>query len=105
MAPHMHAVLIEHASGWDDARNLREQDGWDEHAAFMDALVDDRFVVLGGPLGDGPRVLLAVFAEDEEAIRARLAADPWHPTMLRIASIEPWTILLDGRAARGTAAG
>jgi hypothetical protein len=105
MAPHMHAVLIEHAAGWDDARGLREQDGWDEHAAFMDALVDDGFVVLGGPLGDGSRVLLAVLAEDEDAIRARFAADPWHPAWLRIASIEPWTILLDGRAARDTAAG
>jgi hypothetical protein len=105
MAPRMHAVTVEHAAGWDDARGLREQDGWDEHAAFMDALVDDGFVVLGGPVGDGSRVLLAVFAEDADAIRARLAADPWHPSMLRIARIEPWTILLDGRKARDVAAG
>jgi hypothetical protein len=105
MAPQMHAVLIEHTAGWDDARGLREQDGWDEHADFMDALVDDDFVVLGGPLGDGSRVLLAVFAEDEAAIHARFAADPWHPSLLRIASIEPWTILLDGREARDAPAG
>jgi hypothetical protein len=101
----MFAVVLEHAAAWDDARGLREQDGWDEHAAFMDALVDDGFVVLGGPVGDGSRILLAVFAEGEAAIRAQFAADPWHPTMLRIARIEPWTILLDGRATRDTAAG
>jgi hypothetical protein len=32
---------------------MREQDAWDEHAAFMEALVDDGFVVLGGPIGEG----------------------------------------------------
>ena len=29
---------------------MREQDGWDEHARFMNGLVDDGFIVLGGPL-------------------------------------------------------
>jgi hypothetical protein len=33
MAAHTHAVLIERAAGWDDARGLRDQDGWDVHAA------------------------------------------------------------------------
>jgi hypothetical protein len=93
----MYAVFVDHGPGWDDGRPLREQDGWDEHAAFMDALVDEGFVVLGGPIGDGSRVLHAVFADDEDEIRARLGADPWHPSLLRIARIEPWTVLLDGR--------
>jgi len=97
----MFAVVLEHAAAWDDARGLREQDGWDEHAAFMDALVDEGFVVLGGPFGDGTRVLHAVAAADEAAVRARLTADPWHDDgHLRIVSIEPWTVLLDGRAGR-----
>jgi hypothetical protein len=97
----MFAVVLEHGAAWDGARGLREQDGWDEHAAFMDALVDDGFVVLGGPLGDGRRVLLAVAAGDEGAIRARLAPDPWHADdHLRIAAVEPWTVLLDGGAGR-----
>jgi uncharacterized protein YciI len=105
MAGRMFAVVLEHADAWDAARDLREQDGWDEHAAFMDALVDDGFVVLGGPFGDGTRVLLAVAADDEDAIRARLAPDPWHADgHLRIATVEPWTVLLDGRAARPASA-
>jgi uncharacterized protein YciI len=92
-------VLVE-VSGpsWDDTRARREQDGWDEHAAFMDALVDDGFVVLGGPIGDGERVLLVVEAADEQEIKTRFTADPWLPTgILRIESIEPWTIWLDSR--------
>jgi uncharacterized protein YciI len=83
---------------WDASRARREQAGWDEHAAFMDALVGDGFVVLGGPIGDGERVLLVVEAEDEAAVRARFAPDPWLPAgVLEIASIEPWTIWLDAR--------
>ena len=101
MAARMFAVVLEHGGAWDDARGLREQDGWDDHAAFMDALVDDGFVVLGGPFGDGTRVLHAVAAEDEDAVRARLTADPWHADgHLRIVSVEPWTVLLDSRAVR-----
>jgi len=97
----MYAVTVEHGPEWDDSRGLREQDDWDEHAAFMDALVDDGFIVLGGPVGNGSRVLHAVFADDPETIHARLDADPWSGSRLRIASIEPWTVLLDGRAAPG----
>jgi hypothetical protein len=58
----------------------------------------DGFVILGGPIGDGERVLLVVEAEGEREVRERLAADPWLPAgILRIDSIEPWTIWLDGR--------
>jgi uncharacterized protein YciI len=81
---------------WDPARGRREQDGWDEHAAFMDALVADGFVFLGGPVGDVDTgdPLLVVEAADEAAIRARLAQDPWIGTVLTIRSIEPWTVWL-----------
>ena len=64
----------------------------------MDELVDDGFIVLGGPLGDGRRVLIAVSAEDESEIEARFAADPWRPMGLLVtATIDTWEILLDGR--------
>jgi uncharacterized protein YciI len=76
----------------------REQHGWDEHAAFMDKLVDDGFVVLGGPVGegDGHYALLVVEADSEDEVRARLADDPWGEDMLATESIEPWTIFLRG---------
>jgi uncharacterized protein YciI len=83
---------------WDPARARREQSGWDEHGAFMDRLLDDGFVILGGPLGDGERALLAVEAAVADEVRARLAPDPWlRDGVLRIDRIEPWTIWLDGR--------
>jgi uncharacterized protein YciI len=85
---------------WDASRPRREQDGWDEHAAFMDALAADGFVVLGGPIGDGRDVLVVVEAEDEHEVEKRLDGDPWLAAgILRIDEIRPWTVWLDGRRA------
>jgi uncharacterized protein YciI len=92
------AITLAHAGAWDERRPIREQAGWDEHAAFMDALVDDGLVVVGGPVGDGHRTLHLVQAADAAEIRTRLADDPWfRAKMLRIGSIEPWSLWLDGR--------
>ena len=78
---------------------MEAQSGWPAHAEFMDALVDDGFIVLGGPLADEERVAHAVEADSEAAIRARLAEDPWSESHLVVDSIEPWTIRLDAREA------
>ena len=90
--------LVERAKGpaWDHSRGRREQAGWDDHAAFMDALAEEGFVVLGGPIGegDGENVLLVVAANDEATIRARIDEDPWPDELLTTESIRPWSVLL-----------
>jgi uncharacterized protein YciI len=92
------AVRMENGPNFDPSRDRREQQLWDEHAAFMDELVADKFIFIGGPVSD-TQTLHVVEAESEEAIRTRLADDPWAPTeILRVASIEPWQLWLDGRA-------
>jgi uncharacterized protein YciI len=92
------AVRLVHGPGWDSARPIREQDGWDEHAAFMDGLVDDGFVILGGPVGNGEQTLHVVEAADERAVKARLAQDPWASAgLLQIGLIEAWALWLDSR--------
>jgi hypothetical protein len=78
-------------------RPMEEQSGWPAHASFTDAPVDAGFVVLGGPLADERRVVHAVEAESEDSARATLARDPWSETHLRVDTIDPWTIRLDGR--------
>jgi uncharacterized protein YciI len=89
--------LLRSGPQWDASRPMEEQSGWPEHASFMDGLVEDGFIVLGGPLADEHRVVHAVEAESEEAIRATLARDPWSETHLQVDTIEPWTIRLDSR--------
>ncbi len=91
-------VLKRSGSDWQAGCPLEEQSGWEEHAAFMDGLVDDGFIVLGGPLGDEHRVVHAVEADSEDAIRATLARDPWSDTHLAIETIDPWTIRLQRSA-------
>ena len=91
-----YAVLRSRGPAWDHSRPRREQTDWNEHAAFMDALAEEGFVVLGGPLGegDGDDALLIVDAEDERAVCARLAGDPWPEQMLTTSSVRPWSVLL-----------
>ena len=92
------AVRLVHGPGWDSTRLIRSQDGWDEHAAFMDGLVDDGFVVLGGPVGNGEQTLHVVEAADEQDVKTRLARDPWASArLLQIGVIEPWALWLDSR--------
>lgn len=88
-----------HRSGpdYDASLKLEEQSGWDDHARFMDALVRNGAVLLGGPLDDDYRVILAMEAESEDAIRSMLAADPWSGSHLVIYAIDPWTVRLDAR--------
>jgi uncharacterized protein len=92
------AVRLVHGPEWDTLRRIRDQDAWDEHAAFMDGLVRDGFIILGGPVGDGGQTLHVVEAADENEIEARLAGDPWFSGgLLRIGAVEPWALWLDSR--------
>src|SRR4051812_1582663 len=90
-------ILTRSGPDWEAGKRLEEQSGWAEHAAFMDDLVEQRFIVLGGPLADEHRTAHAVEAESADAIRETFARDPWSGSHLEITSIDEWTIRLDGR--------
>jgi uncharacterized protein YciI len=61
----------------------------------MDALVEEGFVFLGGPFGDGALVMLIVSTDSAAEVERRLADDPWiQMGILTIASVQPWQILL-----------
>jgi uncharacterized protein YciI len=102
------AVTREAGPGW-AAGGIYEQAGAQEHAAFMNGLADEGFVLFGGPLAGTEqgrvRVLLVVEAEDEAAIHRRLASDPWIETHQLVTSgVEPWTILVGAQPATARAA-
>lgn len=76
---------------------MESQSDWAAHAAYMDELVEDGTIVLGGPLADGHRVVLVMEAASDDEARGALARDPWSGSHLVLNSVEPWTIRLDGR--------
>jgi uncharacterized protein YciI len=88
-------VLRTRGSGWDESRPMEEQADWPAHAAFMDALVADGFVVLGGPLEGTRDALLVIQAENSSEIMQRLSADPWRLNDVLVAKdCWPWRIRL-----------
>lgn len=89
------AVIRTRGNAWQPGLALEQQPDWNVHAAFMDALASDGFVLLGGPLEGTPDVLLIVRAASPEEITTRLEDDPWTASgLLRVARIIPWTLRL-----------
>jgi uncharacterized protein YciI len=79
-------------------RSTREQPFWDEHAAFIDQLVADGFILMGGPLIDEDGAMLVVNADDEQEVREKLKSDPWFEHgILKLESVKRWEIFIDER--------
>jgi uncharacterized protein YciI len=95
-------LVIRRRSGpeWDARHSIREQQGWSEHAAFMDKLTEDGVIVFGGPLESDDRVVFAVEADSTDEVRAKLADDPWSDSHLVLSEVVPWSTWLDSRELR-----
>ena len=93
------AVTREAGPNWTNGRGAFEQPAANDHAAFMNNLADEGFVLIAGPLAgserDRIRVLLVAEAASEPDIHRRLADDPWARTQLLVTtSVEPWNLLV-----------
>ena len=89
------AVIRTHGAAWQTELPLEQQVEWDAHAAFMNALEREGFVVLGGPLEGTADVLLIIRATSSDEITTRLQNDPWtRRDLLRITQISTWTLRL-----------
>jgi hypothetical protein len=89
-----HVLIRQSGPEFESGEPLEAQSGWREHAEYMDALVEERFVLLGGPIGGG-RVVHVVAAPSEDDLRATFARDPWSGSHLVLESVDPWEIRLD----------
>jgi hypothetical protein len=93
------AVIRSRGRAWQDSRPLEGQQDWDAHAAFMNALQSEGFVVLGGPLEGTRDALIIVRADTPDEIVDRLSTDPWTGRdLLRTSLIAPWTLRLGSLA-------
>ena len=88
-------VLRSRGPAWDDSKPLEAQADWPAHAAFMDALFEQRFVALVGPLEGTRDALLILRASTTPEVVERLASDPWTTNGLLVTKqISPWQIRL-----------
>ncbi len=86
-------VLNTREPAWDDSYPMEEHENRAGHAAFMNALEADRFVLLGGPLVGTREIVLIVQGEDASQIAARLAPDPWMRNgFLVMKATRPWDV-------------
>ena len=95
----LYAIIREAGPGWTDGKGAFDQPGASDHAAFMNVLADEGFVLFAGPLAGSEqariRVLLIVDAPSESEIHRRLADDPWaRMPLLVTTSTEPWNLLV-----------
>jgi len=91
----LHVVIRTRGRAWQGARSMESQTDFASHASFMNSLVKEGVVLLGGPLDGTPDVLLVMKANTPEEIRSRLADDPWAGNaLLEITRIAPWTLRL-----------
>jgi uncharacterized protein YciI len=84
------------------SKPTREQPFWDDHAAFIDQVVEEGFMFMGGPLvnrdGLPQGALMIVSAQDENEVAEKLKNDPWFQRgILKLESIKRWQIFIDER--------
>jgi len=93
-----YAVIREAGPSWTDG-GIAEQPDVADHAAFMNDLAGEGFVLFAGPLAGTEngllRALLILEADGDDEIRDRLADDPWTRTdRLVVTRIERWNVVV-----------
>ena len=88
------AVMRSRGPAWDATRSIETQKDWPAHAAFMEGLEAEGFILLAGPLEGSPDVLLVAHAQNDAEVRSRLAEDPWGDDMLPVVQVRRWTLRL-----------
>jgi len=106
-------VIREQGSGWDPSLPMRQQNHWPDHVTFVNGIVGQGSMLLGGPLGEvdrtgesvdpiaavGPnrtyRALIVLEADTEEELTKLLDDDPWsRHHVLETAAIYRWKMLV-----------
>jgi hypothetical protein len=92
-AKRIFAVVRSRGPAWDAALPMEQQSNWRLHADFMNALANEGFVVLVGPLEETDDVLLIARAANAGEVRSRLSEDCWvHDGHLLTKWIAPWVL-------------
>lgn len=93
------AVIRDAGPAWAQGKGAFEQPDARDHAAFMNQLAGEGFILFAGPLAgseyDRIHVLLIADAPSEAEVHHRLADDPWVLThRIVTTSVEPWYLIV-----------
>jgi len=91
-------VIVRFVAGpaWEHGGPIREQPGWDAHAEFIDALVENGTMVMGGPFGDNLGSMILLEGVDGAEARRLVADDPFIENgVFVLDEIREWTIFVD----------
>ena len=77
MSTRLFAAFVHRASAWDQNRPPQEQAGFPDHARFVAELEASGFIAQAGLMQPSNDVLFIFRADSEEAVRRRMADDPW----------------------------
>ena len=79
-----------------------EQPGWDEHASFVDDLVANGTMVLGGPFADNSGSLTVLQHIGEDEARELVARDPFVANgVFVLDEVRAWNVYVDELTPRG----
>jgi len=79
-----------------DSGSVRDQPGWDAHAAFVDELVERGTMVMGGPFSDDSGSMILLEGVDSSAAEQLFDADPFVENgVFVLDEIREWTIFVD----------
>ena len=89
-------VRVRRGGPWDFSKDMRQQEGWDAHATYMDGIFEEGFLLLAGPLEGDRETMWVVEAASKAQIIQRMREDPWSASrMLTPTKIEGWDIVMD----------
>ena len=81
---------------------VREQPRWDEHAAFIDALIEDGTFVMGGPFADNSGSLSLLEGVTADEAREIIAKDPFVENgVFVLDDLREWDVFVDELTGRG----
>ena len=72
------------------------QPGWDEHAVFVDQLVEEGKFVMGGPFSDNSGSLMLYEGITADEVRALMATDPFVMNgVFIVEDVREWAVRVD----------
>ena len=96
-SPRVVRVLVRWRAGptWTSGA-VDDQPGWDEHAAYIDDLIERGIFVMGGPFADQSGSLSVLETVTEQEARELIAQDPFVANgVLELEEVRVWNVFVD----------